>query len=111
MPAWNTMDGITDLMPHTIRVSKLTSTDRYGKPSFGSWTPVRCLIAAEQRLVRATDGQQVLTSSVAYCYSPTFAITVRDKVELPDGTTPPLLNVSTDSDEKGVAMAVTISLG
>jgi hypothetical protein len=108
---WDAMSSITDLMPHTIKVYKKTGTDRYGKTTYGAWTPVRCLISGQQRLVRATDGSQQVTSSVIYCYSPEFAITAQDKLELADGTTPPILAVGTETDELGVPCAVTIYLG
>ena len=92
-----------DLMPDTLKVNVLkgVSTDGYGTATYSATTQsYRCRVSEKQELVRTFSGDEQLAKTVAWVNSSsTFG--PWDKITLPDGTMPPLLNVSDVRDETG----------
>lgn len=90
-----------DLMPSTVTVYPQTSTDAYGKFSFGaSGTAVRCRIQPSDNVVTTADNRQVVARGTIIFYG-TPTITTESKIVLPDGTNPLILTVRVHNDDTG----------
>jgi hypothetical protein len=98
-----------ELMPSTVTINSVSSTNEYGIRTFGSSTTVSCRIQKSSRLVITEDGKQVPEEGRVYCYG-TATVTVNDKLTLPDNTVVPILSVETRNNEAG-AFVTVISFG
>jgi len=89
-----------DLFPHTVTVASVLSRDKYGGPTYGSGIDYSARVLYKN--VRTTDarGVEVLAKGVVWIQG-TPSIGLDDKITLPDGTTPPILNVQMVPDERG----------
>lgn len=91
----------SEMMPHTITVFGASTMDKYGKQSFsGSGTSYQCRLMYDSRMVRDTDGREILEAGRAIVYG-VATVSVKDKVALPDGRTPLVTSVEQIKDEKG----------
>lgn len=70
-------------LQHAVTVEPYLGDAGHG-PTYGPPTTVRCYLDQQTRLVRASDGRQVTSSSTAYCPLYTTA-PVESRVTLPDG--------------------------
>jgi len=98
-------------MPHTVQVRGVTDRDRWGNPMLGAPVEMRCLV---------TDGSEYLMrSDVSLDFSPKAVIytdgsvplSTDSVVTLPDGSRPPVMQVSRHPDEYGGIEAVVVFLG
>lgn len=71
------------LLQHAVTVEAWHGEGPDG-PTYDAPTTVRCFLDAKTRMVRATDGTQVTSSSTAYCRLDTEAPAL-SRVTLPDG--------------------------
>jgi hypothetical protein len=75
LPAW--------LMVHQITVEPYTGNSAYG-PLYGPAVAVRCFLDQQTRMVRNPAGDDVTSTSTAYCPLATVA-PAKSRVTLPDG--------------------------
>ncbi len=96
-------DPLLVLMPETVTVGALSgfSTDGYAIPTYSTGTPFSARVVREQTLVRTFEGIEELATTTCWVAS-TSTFGPVDQITLPDGSTPPLLSVETQSDEDGV---------
>lgn len=98
------------MMPSTVTVNAVASTDAYGKRTFsGTTTSIQCRVQQARRMVISEDGQQIPVEGSVYCFG-TSNVTVNDKLTLPDASIVPILSVETRNDESGAYVTV-ISYG
>ena len=88
------------LMPSTITIYNETSTDKYGKPSFGTGAAVRCRVVPSNDSKRIDTGVDVMASGKIYCYG-TPTVNVNDKIQLPSGEQVYAVAVQLQNDESG----------
>ncbi len=98
--SWST--EFAELMPHTVQIAALASfsTDGYGDAVYGTASTFTARVVGKQTLVRTFEGTEELATTIVYVAS-TGTINPSDRITLPDGSTPPLLAVSTFPDEDG----------
>jgi hypothetical protein len=90
-----------EMMLETVVVYSQSSVNKYGNQSYSaSGTSYRCRFVYDSRMVRDSEGREVLESGRAILYGVATA-SVRDKISLPDGRTPLITTVSTIKDENG----------
>lgn len=92
-----------DLMPHTIVVTALSArmSSGYPSPTYAATnTTYYARVVNKQVVVRDAMGQEKIASPVVYVDC-TGTITPEYRVKLPDGTYPPILQVSAYPDEHG----------
>jgi hypothetical protein len=77
LPGW--------LLRHQVTIEALTGQGSYG-PQYAEPATVRCFLDEQTRMVRAPGGDQVSSSSTAYCPLATAA-PAGSRVTLPDGRT------------------------
>ena len=99
-----------DLMPSSVTVFGVASTDAYGKNTFaGSGTSVRCRIQETGQVVKTEDRDDVYEQGQIIFYG-TPTITTSSKIALPDGSFPLILSVKVHNDESG-AHHTSVSFG
>jgi hypothetical protein len=77
------MDIPLPLLQHSVIVEPYLGASAYG-PRYGPAVTVRCLLDQQTRMVRATDGTQVTSSSTLRCLLATVA-PAQSRVTLPGG--------------------------
>lgn len=83
-----------NLCDSTVNIAPFSSYNSYGEPSFGANVAYSCLIEKKPRMVRSTEGKEVVSSAAIYLTSaPT--LTTKYRVTLPDSTTPQILSLAT----------------
>lgn len=91
----------SEMMPHTITVYGSATLNKYGQQSYsGDGTGYQCRLIWDERMIRTTDGREILEAGRAVVYG-MATVDVNDKVELPDGSTPLVTSVSELKDEVG----------
>lgn len=92
-----------ELMPITISVSTRTSHDNYGQPVYSATVrQFRARYTKQQNFSRDTNGEPVRVSGTLWIACSTRDINESDRITLPDGTTPPIVSVTRQSDDDGV---------
>lgn len=90
-----------DMMPHNVVRKAFSTLDGYGKPTYATaGSTYSALVQYDQKLVRAFDGTEKI-STAQVIMACTGTINPDDKITLPDGTSPPILNISKLSDDEG----------
>jgi hypothetical protein len=98
-----------EMMPSTVTIYNETSSDKYGKPTFGTGTAVRCRIVPTKQSTRTGTGVDITEVGKVYCYG-TPTVAVDDKLLLPTGETVFAVAVQIQNDESGAHHTV-ISIG
>lgn len=88
------------LMPHTVTIAHKTGQDQYGAPTWGVATSWQARVESMVKMVRDANGLQAVSQSQVYLAG-VAGTGIRDKVTLPNGTSPPILSVLTMPDETG----------
>ena len=89
------------MLTSTITVEPWSSQDVYGQITYGTAVSMVARISKAPKLVRADDGREVVAGSTAWVDPASVVIWARDRVTLPDGTTPTVLSVERVPDERG----------
>lgn len=92
--------ALLDLMPHTLTVKAQASLNDYGEPAYAATgRSVTALVVYKNKVVRTADGREHTSSAQAFVADTTIVET--DQVTLPDGTTRPVMAVTTYADADG----------
>lgn len=88
------------LLVHRISIEPYAGNSAYG-PVFGvAVAGVRCLVEEQNRLVRASNGDEVVSSTTVYC-KPGTAAPAKSRITLPDGRVTTVI-ARLDRDGKGL---------
>jgi len=91
-----------ELMHQEISYEKMTGREPIGgDPSFGPVQKARARVVEHQRLVVDPEGQERMSHTTAWIFG-TPGLTVDDRVTLPDGSQPFIINIERFPDEKGL---------
>lgn len=101
--------AFSSMMPSSVTITSVSSTDAYGKRTFSGSSTIQCRIQKSKRIINTADGKQIPEEGRVYCYGTSNA-TVNDRLTLPDGSNVPILTVETRNDEVGAYVTV-ISFG
>lgn len=91
--------ALLDMMNETITVKTLASVNNYGEETHTGTTTYSAYIDRSPSITRDGQGREVVASATLYVASETISVT--DQIVMPNGTTPPIVNVSTYYDEDG----------
>lgn len=92
-------DGrFAELMPFVIKVFKRASVDQYGRPAFAS-SPVlyKGRPMESESLSRTVEGDDVVIAGKVVIFG-LADVTTDDKIELPDGSQPVIIDVDVTDD-------------
>lgn len=89
-----------ELMTQTCTVEPFSSNNEYGEPSFGTAVSYSCRTVHKTNLIRTIENKEITSIAQTWIYgSP--GISPKDRITLPDGTTPKILRVDRFPDENG----------
>lgn len=97
------MSGIADfldLMTQLVTVEPFISRDAYGAPTYGAPTTYRARINAKSHFIRTSDAEQVVARGMAWLAAD-GPISVNDRITMPDGSQPLILDSNAENDEDG----------
>ena len=91
------------MMPHTVTVEPHSGRDQYDAPSYGTaQTIANSRVVYRRRWIRRADGTEVMSRGVVWLGAiPSPVIDPEVRITLPDGSTPPVLDVEELPDEDG----------
>lgn len=90
-----------EFMPLTVSWYPFNARDNYGEASYAATaTAVKCRVEPSTKVIRTPTGEEKITSATLYI-SGVKGISPKDRLVLPDGTTPPILRVDKHYDEDG----------
>lgn len=98
-----------DLMPSSVTVFPVSTTDAYGKSTFGTGVVTRCRVQETGRVVKNADNEDVYEVGTIIFYG-TPTITTESKILLPSGATPLINSVQVHNDDTGTNHT-TVSFG
>ena len=82
------------LCPNTVTIAPWVSADSYSKSTYGTAVSHTCLLVRSPKMVRTVTGQEKVSMAQVYLTSAP-GTSVKDRVTLPDGTTPVIMHVDT----------------
>ncbi len=94
------MNDFGDLMIDTVSHARPISRDGYGKSTFGADSMFLARITHGYRAIRSATGNFNMSRGIVWIINaPT--INADDRLTLPDGDTPPILNIARFFDDSG----------
>lgn len=93
--------AVRHLMGQSVTVEPFSSQDEYGVPTYGAGVGMAARVVRGRKLVRDTEGREVVSMSRAYVDSAGMTIGAKDRVTLPYGTQPRILHVAESPDSSG----------
>lgn len=89
------------LMTDTVTLEPYSGQNSHAEPTFGAGVQYQARVVGRTRLVRDTDGQQVVSNQTVYLATIPATLTTRDRITLPDGTQPLMMMIERVPDEHG----------
>lgn len=94
---------LTMRLPHTVTIAPWRSRDAYGKPSYGPNATYPARVETDIKTVRTPDGQE-RTSNTTILIAGGPSVSLKDRLTLPDGSTPPIVSLATQPGPDGAAL-------
>lgn len=101
------IDDLRDLLTDTATWRPLTGRDDFGAPTYGSPTEFRARLVRKHRLVRDTQGDEVVSTAQLWLQGAP-AIAPDDRVTLSDSSAPLIVAVERFQDETGPSHTVVM---
>lgn len=95
---------LVSFFPHTVVISPFTSKNNYGEDSYGTTRTVKAYVEPNQTLSQTTTINEQTSVKVAYIND--LTLTVRDKITLPDNTTPEISSIEIHTSVIGLEHSV-----
>ena len=89
-----------DLMPSSVTVYPVATTDAYGLNTFGAGVVTRCRVQETGRVVKNADNEDIYEVGTIIFYG-TPTITTKSKIVLPSGAVPLIISVQVYNDDTG----------
>ena len=86
-------------MTDTVTHAPLTGRDEYGAAIYGAATSYQARVVPTHRLIRSPQGSDKVATTVAWIAT-TDAIGPEDRLTLPDGSSPAILQVDRYTDAR-----------
>ena len=82
---------LTAFFPHTVTIAPFSARGNYGEESFGSTRTANAYVEPRRQLNQGDSVNEETRPTTAYISD--TSITLRDKITLPDGTTPEISTI------------------
>lgn len=103
--SWDT--DFEEFMQDEVIREPYASQNGYGVASYGTAETIKCRVEHKPKIIRRTGGgeasgtvQEIVSKATIYCAG-VFGWGERDRITLPDGSQPLILQVHTSPDEDG----------
>jgi hypothetical protein len=91
---------LTNFMPHTVTIAPYTAKNNYGENTF---TTTRTASAYVEPNTQISRGEQIDSQTFSRtAYIADTSITLRDKITLPDSSTPEISSISIHTEVAGL---------
>lgn len=90
---------LVELLQQTCQISRFVESDNYGRAVYGEPESLACRTVNRTRMIRDSSGKEVVSSASTWIKPNN--VSVKDKIALPDGSTPKILQVQSFPDETG----------
>ena len=104
------LDDFAAELVHVITWSKLTGRDAYGKPVYAAPVSYTARVDFERRNWTNAEGVVVSTRGTVVIGG-TPLVQPGDRIILPDGSMPPIMDASTTDDMEGVPYYTEVAFG
>jgi hypothetical protein len=101
---------LLSLLTQTVQHAALSGRDAYGQPLYAAASGYAARIVGTHRRLRDAAGSEKVARHVAYV-AMSGTIGPEDRVALPDGSTPPVLQVDQFPDETGAVHHTRVWFG
>jgi hypothetical protein len=99
-------------LPHVVTVAPFTGVDEYGTPTYGPAVSYPARVQYTSHEILSNSGQWVHQAGIAYVAGSVIpGVAPRDKITLPDGSTPPILRADMLTGPDGVPHHCKVSFG
>lgn len=105
------IEDFLDLMPSTFWVEPYLGRNTYGAATYGPPAPYRGHKNDKTHFIRASSGEQIVSRGMVWLATNGASIGVEDRLTLPDGTKPKILDVNGGDDETGATLYTRLDLG
>lgn len=89
-----------ELMTQTATREAFSAYNTYAEATYSAGVSVNCRVVNKPRMVRNAEGKDVISNAQVWCYG-TPGFSVKDRLTLPDGTQPVIIQVGKFPDENG----------
>ena len=89
-----------ELMTQTCTIEPFGAYNEYAEPSFGTAVSYTCRTVHKTNLIRTDAGKEITSIAQTWIFGAP-GISPKDRITLPDGTTPQILRVDRFPDENG----------
>lgn len=105
--------GVFMLRERVILVPFVREVGLFSQPQLdsGSTRTLRARIRRVNKRIRRPGGEEVLVASEAIIESPSHEISEKDQITLPDGSIPPIVDVTSEPDHRGVTRTYKVLFG
>jgi hypothetical protein len=109
MPQGTFSYDFADWLDYTVTYYQWKSYDAHGAPVYEKSVTKSCYMEATPKLVRATTGQQVVSSARLYLVGNTI-YNVKDKFVLPTSTSSPIISIDNFYNDKATLELSVINI-
>lgn len=93
--------NLLSLGQHRVQIAQWTGTyDLYGERQYSAAQTYRSRVNYKSRMVRAPSGEEVVSTAEVWFFQVT-GIQVTDKITLPNGNQPQIIQIARHSDQRG----------
>jgi len=91
---------LTNFMPHTVTIAPYTAKNNYGEDTFTATRTASAYVEPPKQISKGLQVDTETYSKVAYIAD--TSITLRDKITLPDNSTPEIESISIHNEVVGL---------
>ena len=89
-------------LTESVTIAPSTGIDGHGYHVYGSGTVYKSLLVDKNKLIRNTEGQEVVSSSRVYVESGWSSPDITDKITLADSSIPTIININTIKNHRNI---------
>lgn len=93
--------NLVDLMVEEVVLEPATGLDKFNNFIYGDPVTVRCKIVRMNVRALERDGRELTSTVQVFLADPDMTVTANDRMTLPDGSRPAIVDVRSAYDESG----------
>jgi hypothetical protein len=97
---------LSSFMPHTVTIAPYSAKNNYGEETYGATRTASAYVEPDTQVVSSSTIDEETRSKTAYIAD--TSITLRDRITLPDGSTPEIASVATHTYVVGLEHTMVV---